>query len=233
VSEDIARRILALERRMAHLEALEGAGFLSSIWTGRLSALNVMRGMRDDFWGDLISPVWAAAVVGTGVFAALQTDSPSRVLLDTGGTTGGVSVLNEGGFLHWAFADKMTIVARIRLNSAAAIDARIGLEQSATDMVFVGCDAAVSANFLLRTRAAGVNTNAPTTTPIDTNWHIVSLSIASSLVKARIDGGDEVQSITNIPAGNSQLVVRIENQANASKTLQVDYILAIPDVAAF
>src|SRR5574341_673733 len=86
---------------------------------GRTEWGEVVRVIHDDFWGDALDTRWATTVSGTGIAAALQSTSPSRILMDTGATISSVSELNEGGVTKWNIADKITVRVRSRMSGIA------------------------------------------------------------------------------------------------------------------
>lgn len=190
----------------------------------------------DPFGGDSLDTRWATAVTGTGVAAAIQATSPSRVLMDTGTTNGSNSDLQENALYKWSAADKFTLLTRAKLSSTASIAGsvcRVSRVAATDDIVIWHNTAVMSGSFTLRCTAAGVSTDSAEIATADTNWHTFALSVKTGSARARVDGGVVTEITTNVPTVDMQILKRITCLIGASKTMELDYVIMVPGYNLF
>jgi len=221
---------------MAKLALTELVRQLRGHFLGRTEWGEIARAMHDDFWGDAIDVRWNTAVTGSGVAAALQSTSPSRLLLDTGTTISSTSEINEGGVTKWNITDKLTVRVRSRMSGLATLrHIPIALQDTATERILLEYDTASGdTGWVLRTVSGGGTTTSPAILAARTDWTTFWLAAESGSVRARIEGASAiVENTANIPAGDMEFRSLIGNNAAASRTSQLDYVTIWPGKTLF
>lgn len=215
--------------------AHEIARQLKSLFVPRLELMKLERCIVDDFFGDVIDARWNTAVTSSGVAAALQTDPPSRILMDTGGTSGATSELNEGAFSHWTVADRITIRVKSRLSNTANLShIPIWLDTDTNNRIRIEYTTTSGhTGWVLTTRSGGTTTTSATILAVDTEWHVFDLSLQTGSAKARVDNSTAVENTATIPATNLTFRSIIITLTALSRTSQIDYIMIWPGLAMF
>lgn len=209
---------------------------LAGAFITRLEMVNWLRAQADDFWGDSLDTRWNTLLGGSGIAAALQATSPSRVLLDTGATSGSFSKLSDSPFRHWNTADRLSVIARSKINNTTSVQHfPIGLnDDSINNTVFIEYSTNLGdTGWKLRARSGGVLTTSAVIQAANTDWNIFWLSMQAGSVKARINTSAVVEVTTNIPTVDMELLHQINNLVAASRTTELDYWIIIPGMALF
>lgn len=194
----------------------------------------------DHFQGDSIDTRWNAAAAGVGALApALQVNSPSRLLFDTGaGAIAASSFLNEGVTFKYAPSAGISMFCILKQSNSLTnviADVLRLTDGTANNNVMIRHNSAVGGNYFLYAISGGVTTSLDMGVAADiTTYHTFALTLRTGVLRARIDGGILKEITTNVPTANLGILYSIADQTVlGSKQMELDLHFSCPGVVLF
>lgn len=174
-----------------------------------LGEIDLLRGHRDDFFGDLLRDEYTPQTVGGGSLVTLQDAAHGgwvRLTADTADGNSAALYLGSaaGGFDSLDADDGWVMFWRMRANQLTNIQATAGVYSvGGNDFLYAGFRSDISAaNWMIRCVAGGVATNIDTGVAADTGWHWHTLFVRA------ITGGRQVDYwVDGAPIGTNTVNV--------------------------
>ena len=206
----------------------------------RLDIMTLAQSWPDHFHGDSIDARWNPGAAGAGAVApALQANSPSRLLFDTGAVAiAASSFLNEAATFKYAPSAGISMFCILKqsasLTNVVADVLRLS-DGTANNNVMIRHDSAVGGNYFLRSVSGGVASSVNMGVAADiTTYHTFALTLRTGVLRGRIDGGILFELTTNIPTANLGIRYEIADQTVlGSKQMELDLHFSCPNVVLF
>lgn len=185
----------------------------------------------DHFLGDQLKDEWALTVVATGAGAVIdqQTGGIYRLSATTNATADAARIDWGGGTpIRSLLASKrVTLETRVKLSSAANVEAQLALYFNGTNFMRFRFDTGVGVNWLIETDDGTGPTSQSSGEAADTSYHVFRIEcFPTGQVHFYIDGAETNNSpiTTDITANYLMPYLYIETLAVAVKQLDIDYV---------
>jgi hypothetical protein len=203
-----------------------------------LTALDLLRGWTDDFFGDGLHEQYSTHSYGTGSSGALLTSAHGGIYRLTAGA-------GDGRYHDLRLADGYTpidadegwvMIARFSISSTGNLAALVGAKDAspATENLDCGIDTdAGHSNWVIRTRTGGgavVYTNSGIASDTNMHWHRLDAYPITGGRRADyyLDGTLIATTSTNIPAVLMMPYWMAYSREAASKYIDLDIAVVIP-----
>jgi len=212
-------------------DLITAAGYLFKNYQNQITGEEGMltRIFHDDFVGLELENFWREYTSGTGS-VEIADDAPSRVVLSSGVSSGGNATIDWYDHHQFSPSEALTMIARVKID---------GEENRTTDIGFFDPTAAERAFFrldeeirLLTKSSSGWNIQVIEDAIVD-EWILLEMVVTDEYVRARVNGGDITEALTNIPSNDMRFSTQNISYANGEKVLEIDFITILPGYAAF
>ena len=178
----------------------------------------------DDFLGDSLRDLWAAAGDAGGGVAVVDTQDGGVVRITTDGDDDDYKILYWGDIRSLLVSKKVTMEFRLKLTQTTIDDFYFGLYNSVTQRI--GWYASPT-NIFIRCRDAGGDAAFDSGIDTDTDYHIYRIEcFPAGEVHFYYDGVETANSpiTTNITALHCQPRFYLRTGEDVTKTMDIDYV---------
>lgn len=202
-----------------------------------LGELDYLRGWKDDFLGDALHEQYTIQTVGGAVALQNQVGGVVRMIANVAGGPGNYARLWLGdaadGYATLDVDEGWIQMGRLQISDTTTIQANMGARDAAgNNLIDVGYDSVVGANWILRTRTGGgaINTvDSGQAADTDYHWFVLPVSLVSAVRTADfyLDGSLVASTTTSVPA-IALTPVLTAVQTGGNRALRADVWNVIP-----